>query len=51
MLGDKNLDSEEYSILSTGVYPPIFHSFRKKEFFLYLEYNYFCVRSNKGTII
>ena len=33
MLGDKNLDSEEYSILSTGIYPPIFHSFRKKGIF------------------
>ena len=36
MLGDKNLDSEEYSILSTGVYPPIFHSFRKKAFLIKL---------------
>ena len=34
MLGDKNLDSEEYTILSTGVYPSIFHSFRKKAFFV-----------------
>ena len=34
MLGDKNLDSEEYAILSTAVYPPIFHSFRKKTFFV-----------------
>ena len=34
MLGDKNLDSEEYAMLSTGVYPPIFHSFRKKAFFV-----------------
>ena len=34
MLGDKNLDSEEYTILSTGLYPPIFHSFRKKAFFV-----------------
>ena len=34
MLRDKNLDSEEYTILSTGVYPPIFHSFRKKAFFV-----------------
>ena len=32
-LGDKNLDSEEYAMLSTGVYPPIFHSFRKKGIF------------------
>ena len=24
MLGDKNLDSEEYAMLSTGVYPQIF---------------------------
>ena len=36
MLGDKNLDSEEYSILSTGVYPPIFHSFRKKRNFIFI---------------
>ena len=34
MLGDKNLDSEEYSMLSIGVYPPIFYSFRKKAFFV-----------------
>ena len=33
-LGDKNLDSEEYAMLSTGVYTPIFHSFRKKAFFV-----------------
>ena len=33
MLGDKNLDSEEYAMLSTGVYPLIFHSFRKKGIF------------------
>ena len=32
-LGDKNLDSEEYAMLSTGVYPSIFHSFRKKGIF------------------
>ena len=38
MLGDKNLDSEEYTILSTGVYPPIFHSFRKKTFFVLDSY-------------
>ena len=38
MLGDKNLDSEEYTILSTGVYPPIFHSFRKKAFFVLDSY-------------
>ena len=38
MLGDKNLDSEEYTILSTGVYPPIFHSFRKKAFFILDSY-------------
>ena len=36
MLGDKNLDSEEYAILSTGVYPPIFYSFRKKAFLIKL---------------
>ena len=35
MLGDKNLDSEEYAMLSTGVYPPIFHSFRKKGIFCF----------------
>ena len=34
MLGDKNLDSEEYAILSKEVYPPIFYSFRKKAFFI-----------------
>ena len=34
MLRDKNLDSEEYAMLSTGVYPPIFYSFRKKAFFV-----------------
>ena len=38
MLGDKNLDSEEYAMLSTGVYPPIFHSFRKKAFFVLDSY-------------
>ena len=38
MLGDKNLDSEEYTMLSTGVYPPIFHSFRKKAFFVLDSY-------------
>ena len=36
MLGDKNLDSEEYAMLSTGVYPQIFHSFRKKAFLIKL---------------
>ena len=34
MLGDKNLISEEHAILSKGVYPPIFYSFRKKAFFI-----------------
>ena len=33
---DKNLDSEEYAMLSTGVYPPIFHSFRKKRNFSFI---------------
>ena len=28
ILEDKKIDSEENSMLSTGVYPPIFHSFR-----------------------
>ena len=32
MLGDKSLDSEEYTILSTGVYPPIFIVLEKKHF-------------------
>ena len=31
MLGDKNLDSEEYAMLSTGIYPLILE---KKEFFV-----------------
>ena len=36
MSGDKNLDSKEYAILSTGVYPHIFYSFRKKVFLIKL---------------
>ena len=34
-LGDKNLDSEEYAMLSTGVYPPIFLQFQKKNIFCF----------------
>ena len=35
ILEDKVIDSEENSMLSTGVYPPIFHSFRKKGIFCF----------------
>ena len=35
ILEDKKIDSEENSMLSTGVYPPIFHSFRKKGIFCF----------------
>ena len=46
MLGDKNLDSEEYTMLSTGVYPPIFHSFRKKAFLIKLL-SYYMVNTDQ----
>ena len=35
ILEDKIIDSEEKTMLSTGVYPPIFHSFRKKGIFCF----------------
>ena len=35
ILEDKVIDSEENAMLSTGVYPPIFHSFRKKGIFCF----------------
>ena len=35
ILVDKKIDSEENAMLSTGVYPPIFHSFRKKGIFCF----------------
>ena len=35
LLEDKIIDSEEKTMLSTGVYPPIFHSFRKKGIFCF----------------
>ena len=34
MLGDKNLDSEGYAVLSAGVYPPVFRGFGKGAFFV-----------------
>ena len=44
MLGDKNLDSEKYAMLSTGIYPPIFHSFRKKGIFSFRFFKNFIWR-------
>ena len=35
ILSDKKIDQEENMMLSTGVYPPIFHSFRKKGIFCF----------------
>ena len=35
ILADKRIDEEENVMLSTGVYPPIFHSFRKKGIFCF----------------
>ena len=35
ILADKKIDTEENIMLSTGVYPPIFHSFRKKGIFCF----------------
>ena len=35
ILSDKKIDQEENVMLSTGVYPPIFHSFRKKGIFCF----------------
>jgi len=35
ILSDKKIDEEESVMLSTGVYPPIFHSFRKKGIFCF----------------
>ena len=35
ILADKLIDSEENTMISTGVYPPIFHSFRKKWIFCF----------------
>ena len=35
ILADKKIDEEENVMLSTGVYPPIFHSFRKKGIFCF----------------
>ena len=35
ILADKEIDSEHNTMLSTGVYPPIFHSFRKKGIFCF----------------
>ena len=46
MLEDKNLDSEEYAMLSTGVYPPIFYSFRKKAFLIKLL-SYYMVNTDQ----
>jgi Ca2+-binding EF-hand superfamily protein len=40
ILKDGNIDDEEYLMLSTGVYPPLFHGFRKK--------NIFCLRFFKN---
>ena len=41
ILDDGEIDDEENVMLSTGVYPPIFHSFRKKD-----EYQQFVERLN-----
>ena len=35
ILSDKKIDPEENVMLSTGIYPPIFHSFRKKGIFCF----------------
>ena len=35
ILSDKKIDEEESVMLSTGIYPPIFHSFRKKGIFCF----------------
>ena len=35
ILSDKKIDEEENVMLSTGIYPPIFHSFRKKGIFCF----------------
>ena len=35
ILADKKIDEEENIMLSTGIYPPIFHSFRKKGIFCF----------------
>ena len=35
ILSDKKIDEEESIMLSTGIYPPIFHSFRKKGIFCF----------------
>ena len=35
ILADKLIDSEENTMISIGVYPPIFHSFRKKWIFCF----------------
>ena len=35
ILADKKIDEEENVMLSTGIYPPIFHSFRKKDIFCF----------------
>ena len=35
ILSDKKIDAEESVMLSTGIYPPIFHSFRKKGIFCF----------------
>ena len=35
ILSDKKIDQEENVMLSTGIYPPIFHSFRKKGIFCF----------------
>ena len=46
MLGDKNLDSEEYAMLSIGVYPHIFYSFRKKAILIKLL-SYYMVNTDQ----
>ena len=38
MLGDKNLDSEGYAVLSAGVNPPVFRGFGKGAFFVLDSY-------------